>query len=167
MDLRNQSDQPTTARAAGAGSRQGGWKDHGLPKVLMILVTVLAVFALIFALVKAYSAVTSNSSVKSSQFQALFLTNGQVYFGHLTHINSGYVELTDIYYLQVQQTVQPTSGTSSSTSSAANQNVSLTKLGNEIHGPEDQMFVSRSQVLFWENLKNSGKVVTAILNSQK
>jgi len=29
-------------------------------------------------------------------------------------------------------------------------NVSLAKLGNELHGPEDSMYVSHEQVLFWE-----------------
>ena len=134
----------------------------------MVLLTILAVCGVLYVLVQVYSVSRSNSAIKSSQYQALFLTNGQVYFGHLSHINSSYVELTDIYYLQVQQTVQPTSGSSSSSSSSTTpQNVSLTKLGNEIHGPEDQMYVAKSQVLFWENLKNSGKVVTAINNSKK
>jgi hypothetical protein len=38
------------------------------------------------------------------------------------------------------------------------------KLGNEIHGPEQEMQISSSQVIFWENLKNDGKVVDAIKN---
>jgi hypothetical protein len=38
----------------------------------------------------------------------------------------------------------------------------LIKLGNEVHGPEDSMVIERSQVLFFENLKNDGKVVDSI-----
>jgi hypothetical protein len=83
----------------------------------------------------------------------------QVYFGKLANVDDRYVKLSDIYYLQVQQTVQPDQN-------AANQNnnpqVSLAKLGSELHGPEDAMYVNRDQVLFWENIKDDGKVVKAI-----
>ena len=44
----------------------------------------------------------------------------------------------------------------------ANSNVQLIKLGNEIHGPEDNMIIARDQVLFFENLKNDGKVSATI-----
>ncbi len=98
-------------------------------------------------------------AVKTKQYQAVFLTNGQVYFCKVSKVDAGYVKCTDIYYLQVQQTVQPKD---SSASNNANQQVSLAKLGGELHGPEDVMYISRQQVLFWENLKNDGKVAKAI-----
>lgn len=134
-----------------------------LSKVLAWLLIVVAVVVLGWFISKGYGTVTANSSVKGKQYQALFLTNGQVYFGKLSQLNSQYVKLTDIYYLQVQQTVQPKDQSSSSSN---NQQVSLAKLGGELHGPEDVMYVNRDQVLFWENLKDSGKVVTAIKNYQ-
>jgi hypothetical protein len=104
----------------------------------------------------------SNSAVKGDQYQAVFLTNGQVYFGKLSNPNNKYVELKDIYYLQVtQQEIQEGSNDAS-----ADPQISLAKLGNELHGPEDSMYISRDQVLFWENLKGDGDVVTAITNFQ-
>ena len=98
-------------------------------------------------------------AIKGGQYQALFLTNGQVYFGKLTNVDDRYVKLTDIYYLQVQQTVQPDQNAADQNS---NPQVSLAKLGSELHGPEDAMYVNRDQVLFWENIKDDGKVVKAI-----
>ena len=59
---------------------------------------------------------------------------------------------------QVQQQVQPSTTSTSSTP----QQVQLVKLGNELHGPEDAMYINRQSVLFWENLKNDGKVAKAI-----
>jgi hypothetical protein len=100
-----------------------------------------------------------NTNIHKSEFQAVFLTNGQVYFGKLNNLNDKYITLTDIYYLQVQQN-QGLQGSSSSTSSSSQ--VSLAKLGNELHGPEDEMYIASGQVLFWENLKDTGKVVEAI-----
>ncbi len=134
-----------------------------MTKVIAGLFGLVALAVLIWFGARAYGALTADNAVKSKQFQAVFLTNGQVYFGKFADINSSYVKLTDIYYLQVQQTVQPSSSSSSSNN---NQQVSLAKLGGELHGPEDEMFISRDQVLFWENLKNSGKVVQAIDNYQ-
>jgi len=40
--------------------------------------------------------------------------------------------------------------------------LSLIKLGEELHGPEDMMVIRRDQVFFGENLKNDSKVVKAI-----
>ena len=40
------------------------------------------------------------STIEGGKYQALFLTSGQVYFGKLQMLDSGYFKLTDIYYLQ-------------------------------------------------------------------
>lgn len=94
--------------------------------------------------------------VKSNEYQAVFLTNNQVYFGHVKKINRDYLQLENIYYFQAQQNVQ------NGQSKDQNQQLSLNKLGNELHGPEDAMYIERKQILFWENLKNDSKVVQAI-----
>ncbi len=99
--------------------------------------------------------------VNKSQEQAVFLTNGQVYFGHVKSVNKQYVDLEGIYYLNVNQQVQPNQS-GSSANAASNQSVSLVKLGCELHGPTDQMLINRDQVTFWENLKSDGQVTTAI-----
>lgn len=102
----------------------------------------------------------NNGGVKKDQYQAVFLDNGQVYFGNLDNINSPYVTLTDIYYLQVQQdAIQE-----GENSAAADPQISLAKLGNELHGPEDVMYISRDKILFWENMKDDSDVVEAIKN---
>jgi hypothetical protein len=132
-----------------------------LSKVVAILLALVCITVLGWFANKAYAALSADTSVKTKQYQAVFLTNGQVYFGKVSNIDSGYVKVTDIYYLQVQQTVQP-KDSSAAAASANNQQVSLAKLGGELHGPEDVMYVSRQQVLFWENLKTDGKVAKAI-----
>lgn len=104
----------------------------------------------------------ASSSINTNQYQALFLTNGQVYFGKLSNVDDKYVKLTDIYYLQVQQAVQP-----ADKKAAEQPQVSLAKLGSELHAPEDAMMVNRDQVLFFENLKDDGKVVKAIRENTK
>jgi hypothetical protein len=105
------------------------------------------------------TAFNENKNINTNEFQAVFLTNGQVYFGKLANLNNKYVTITDVYYLQVQSN-SSLQGASSNTS--PNSQVSLVKLGNELHGPEDKMFIANGQMLFWENMKGSSKVVQAI-----
>ncbi len=93
-----------------------------------VLAVALLIAALLFIGVYAgrvVSSATADGAIKSKQFQAVFLTNGQVYFGQLSNVDSSYVKLKSIYYLQVQQTVQP----KDSNAAANNQQVSLAKLG--------------------------------------
>lgn len=139
-------------------------KKSPLKTILLVSAVVLAVAAIGFGVAYSLSkssdgtnvAVDENKSINANAYQALFLTNGQVYFGHLSGLNNKYVTITDIYYLQVQQNLQQGSGGNT------NSQVSLAKLGSELHGPEDTMHVASDQVLFWENLKSDSKVTQAI-----
>lgn len=101
-------------------------------------------------------------------YQAVFLTNNQVYFGKLSSSGHSY-KLTDIYYLQVtqplQQPVTPESN-SNANPTQTQPNIQLVKLGSELHAPADVMYIERDQVLFWENMKDSSKVVEAITKSK-
>ena len=128
--------------------------------VISLIVVSVAVTAFVaFAITRNVD--DSDALVKSDQYQALFLTDGQIYFGKLSDLDKEYVQLQDIYYLQVNQQVQPNQTAEGETADPQSQ-ISLAKLGSELHGPEDQMFVNKDQILFWENLKDDGQVVTAI-----
>lgn len=100
--------------------------------------------------------------VDTGKYQAVFLNGGQVYFGKITSLNNKYLAMSNIYYLRVNQTVQPNTSTT-----AANNDVSLVKLGCELHGPQDQMVINNDQVIFWENLKADGQVAKAVAEFQK
>lgn len=134
--------------------------------VLGIVVIILIVVALVFRgqlFGKPGAKQAGVAASKASGYDAVFLTNGQVYFGKLSNANGDYPVLTDIYYLQVGP--QQGSG-SSAEASSSQQSISLVKLGNELHGPVDEMHISRSQVLFYEELKSEGQVVKAILQDK-
>lgn len=111
-------------------------------------------------------------AVKGGQFQAVFLTSGQVYFGHLKNSDSKDPTLTDVYYLHSTQQNSTTGASTTSASSTAGAasaqgNVTLVKLGNEVHGPEDQITLKPAQILYWENLKSTSKVVQAISKNEQ
>ena len=150
----NGAQRPTAPKTGMTGHKAG--KKRMIMKAVMAVVAVaILTGGILFA---ADRMQTGNGTVDKNAYQAVFLTNGQVYFGKLKSTSGDYLELTNIYYLQVQQDVQPAD---SSKTAAANQ-TQLVKLGNELHGPQDQMQISSKQVLFWENLKTDGKVSQAI-----
>ena len=125
--------------------------------IIFLLLTIFGATCLFFYKNKSVDLV----GVNKNQYQALFLTNGQVYFGKLEKADSNTIKISDIYYLQVQQAVQPKDD------EKQQNETQLVKLGEELHGPEDQMFIDRDQVIFWENLKDNGKVVEAIKSYKK
>jgi hypothetical protein len=132
-----------------------------------------AVFALVLVGAAGWTLAGSKSKGTvlgaNTSYQAVFLTNGQVYFGKISEDGS-WMKLTDIYYLQVTQPLQQTANadtsktaTPSGTSTPPSQsNIQLVKLGSELHGPEDAMYVEKDKILFWENMKDDSKVVQAI-----
>lgn len=89
----------------------------------------------------------------TSDYQAVFLDNNQVYFGRLSGQNAQFPTLKDIYYLQVQNSDGGPLGP---------EDVSLVKLGGELHGPIDQMKINRDHILLIEDLKSDSNVVDAI-----
>lgn len=121
---------------------------------LLLSLTFLAIAAVGFVL----NLRSKNESryIAKDKMQAVFLNGGQVYFGKIQELNNKYVSVTDIYYLRVKQQVQPEG------EQQAQQDISLVKLGCELHGPQDQMLINREQVVFWENLKDDSQVATAV-----
>ncbi len=148
-------------------SKKGLTKTQIFMSVALFAVAILATLMLL--LVVLGGGKDLNSAVNKDQYQAVFLNSqdGQVYFGKLEAYNEQYYRLTDIFYVRVEQKIQPEGQASATTTDQAQQSISLAKLGNELHGPEDEMFISKDKVLFWENLKESGQVVTAIREYKK
>lgn len=164
----NGNPQPAASRFGAGGNGIGGLHPDGgnTKKIILAVVIAFAIIVVGGLGLWGYKQMnTTSNAIKPDLYQALFLSNGQVYFGKLTNVGEKYVKLTDIYYLQVQQAVQPPDNKAKDQQQQPQ--VSLAKLGNELHGPEDSMWVNRDQVLFWENLKNDGKVVKAIQENAK
>ncbi len=160
--------QPAAPSAAGTANRTstasgGKQKKNNDGKVWRIASVVLLFgVTLLFASLIAYLAIVRPAGhanqgkyVDTSKFQAVFLNGGQVYFGKIQTTNDKYIRMSDIYYLRVNQQVQPNGQT-------ANGDVQLVKLGCELHGPDDQMVINNDQIIFWENLKNDGQVAQAV-----
>lgn len=138
-----------------------GTKWSRLLSFVILLSVAVIIAAVAFAFTRGSSA-NEFKFVSSSKYQAVFLNNGQVYFGKIASLNGKYVDLRDVYYL-----TQNTSTDAKGQTTTSN-NYTLTQLGcQQIHYPAAQMLINRDQVTFWENLQDKGTVVTKINELKK
>ena len=149
----------------GTPPKQGGSKMPWIVLVIVIALIGIGLFVfrgMIFPGAK--PSVQGAVTGKASGYQAVFLTNGQVYFGKVQDRTAAYVKMTDIYYLQVTQ--PPLQGSQSQQQqqqqSQQQPQISLVKLGKELHGPDDKMDINKDQILFIEDMLDDAKVVQAI-----
>ena len=93
----------------------------------------------------------SVQKVDSSTFQAVLLTNDQIYFGHLKDIYSPYPVLIDVSYIKL-------------TGDNQGNNVSqFVKLGQtEFYGPQGMMVLNPKTILFWENIRSDSPFIKKI-----
>ncbi|MBS0594360.1 MAG: hypothetical protein JSR84_12905 [Proteobacteria bacterium] len=90
-----------------------------------------------------------------SQYQAVFLANGQVFFGKLSALGTDYPRLDDVFYVQQQvnpETKQPTSV--------------LIRRGREWHAP-GYMVLNARTILMIEPVGADSKVAQLIAEAQK
>jgi len=90
------------------------------------------------------------------QWTAVFLTNGQAYFGHFYSGPGEYARLREVYYVLATQLQSQDPKVPSAT------RLSLQKLGSELYGPTREMEISKRQILFTEALRPDSPVVRSI-----
>ncbi len=155
--------QPTAAPTpapASAPAKKSSKHQPSLGSKLLVVTLIVAALVITAALAAGvWKSFNNTSQVNPDLYQAVFLDNGQVYFGKLSHLNSNYMQLVDVYYLQVDQQALP----DQNDGATPQQQISLAKLGNELHGPKDRMFINPDQVIFWMNLRTDGQVTEAII----
>jgi hypothetical protein len=175
MDFR--STQPQTGHQAAPTSPATGpvksdnrgskrFSDRGKLGRIGVVALLFSLAILVAATIGVVAFSNDNSAqskfVNGKNYQAVFLTNGQVYFGNIKELGRDYIRLNNIYYLTQNTT------TDSKGATTTDGNYTLVKLGcQQIHDPFDQMVIEQSQVSFWENLQDNGKVVTSIKQFQK
>jgi hypothetical protein len=91
----------------------------------------------------------------TTPYQAVLLTNGAVYFGHLQGYGSGHPILMDAYYIVTQTNPETKQST----------NV-LVKRGKELHEP-DRMYLTPSQITLVEPVGENSKVAHLIEQAGK
>ena len=114
-----------------------------------------AIFAVILVFI--YTNHQNALPTDSSKWQAVFLSDGQVYFGKLRNYNNRFATLDQVYYLKFSEGLQQARA-----NGEASPQLNLIKLGGEAHGPEGKMYIARDKIMFVENLRDNSKVAQAI-----
>jgi hypothetical protein len=114
---------------------------------LLVVIVLVALGLGIAALFKSVSTADSlSSAIDPKQYQIVYLTNGETYFGKLSAPGGDFYYMRHVYTLTAQ--ASPRSGTPLQHT--------LIKLSNEIHGPQDLLVVNKSQIVYMENLRPNG-----------
>jgi hypothetical protein len=154
------------------GNQPGGnsWYQPTLGSKIVVTLVIVAGLSILGTLIAGIFLEASSNEhenmVKHDQYQAVFLTNDQVYFGNITKTGNGMMVLENVYYLQVDQQIQPNQRNAQN-NQQQQPDVSLAQLGDELHAPEDKMFISSDKVVLWENLKPDGQVAQAIKENEQ
>jgi hypothetical protein len=120
--------------------------------VLVVILAILVAVVLVVRTQAVHSGITTlfapsaGEVIDHAAYQAVFLTNGSTYFGKLQPQGDDWFLLTDVFYL----------------SSSDQTGTQLIKRGDEAQGPKEPMIISRTQVLFIENLRDDSDIVALI-----
>ncbi|HEY4499851.1 MAG TPA: hypothetical protein VJH70_01845 [Candidatus Paceibacterota bacterium] len=92
---------------------------------------------------------SSFPAINHAKLQAVFLNNGIIYFGTLREVNHSYISIEEGYSIQ-------------NDTSKNQQGLNLVKLTDELHRPENKIYIPKTQISFWENLSNDSPVTKLI-----
>jgi hypothetical protein len=147
-------------------------RKHGSKRPITMVIVIIAVLVLAFVAWYLFGKTVGGlAGIDKSGYQAVFLTNGQTYFGKLQAGSVGYLKLSDVYYLDSQPSDAGTSSDKTKTvdnTTPSQNSLQLFKMTDAtVIGPQDTMYISEKQVLLYENLKPDSKVAQSIQKYQQ
>ncbi|GEM_PF-6446246 len=98
----------------------------------------------------------------SSSWEAVYMTNGEVYIGKIRGSTFDTIKLNDTYLVQISKQSENDSGSKTNTYkiNGTSNNLTLIKWGfNQSLKSAGELFITRSQVQFWEKLDKDSEVV--------
>lgn len=122
------------------------------PGALMITAAIVVVGALLGLMLL----VPKGERINASQYQVVYMTSGQAYFGKLQNTGGDYLVLKSPYTAQEIK----------ANDEKSQPQTTLVKVSQQAYGPEDVMSLKSDQVLFWQNLRSDSKVAKAITSKQ-
>lgn len=158
--------------AASKKKKARSWEtEKSIVKKIAWLAVIILALAWVDMSVHLSSSIREEKSA-ARKWQAVFLNNGQVYFGHLARNGFNYWKLSDAYYIQVTKVPaapqpQPETKPGEKKTETPQQpqeetRTTLVKITSDMHGPENAMFIPSNNILFWQNLRGDSDVVRTI-----
>lgn len=101
---------------------------------------------------------------RDTSWYAVYLTNNQVYFGHIASIKDDVLVLEDAYFAEAyQEPAQVAKGKTFAIEQPAKQAFRVTQRGNEkMLSSDHKLFINRSSVLYWEKFSPNAGIVKLI-----
>lgn len=125
----------------------------------LIMLLALVAISVIGWLAWSNMSVANDDLIEADKYQAVFLSNGQIYFGNLESHDNRYMKLTNVFYLERQLSA---GGEEQAELPDSDNNFQLLKYSDVLYGSEDLMVISRDDIIRYENLDPNGVVARAI-----
>lgn len=138
---------------------------HRIVKKIVCIVVIVAVLVWLDANFNILASSQANKQARA-HVQAVFLSNGQVYFGTLSRHGIGYWRLDNARYVQVAKVPSAPSPEEPAGSAPEETRTTLMRLSDDMHRPHNTMLIPASNILFWQNLQNDSPVAQAILSGK-
>lgn len=131
---------------------------RALTRRLPMLLAAAVVFLVLFAIVRWWDFALPNFG--ATRYQAVFLSNGQTYFGRYVDRIGPYVKIEDAYYIQ-------TAAANPEDEARQAPESRLIRRGNELHQPLPAVLIPRTAILFVEDLKADSAVAQFMAKAAK
>jgi hypothetical protein len=120
--------------------------DVGLGIRLARIGIAIGAFALAFLIVRVWDFTIPR--VGAAHYQAVFLQNGQTWFGHYRDRIGPYAAMDSVYYVLTKSSQDPDALPTSQ----------LIRRGNELHAPDPHLLIPKTAILFIEDLRDDSPV---------
>ena len=94
--------------------------------------------------------------IDTDSYQAVILANDRVYFGQIRSANADFYRLENAYFLRESRADE-----------AAEPVRALLPVNREIHGPENEMLIAKSEVVLVEDLAEDSPILREIQRQQE
>ena len=84
----------------------------------------------------------------AARYQAVFLENGQTWFGNYRDRLGPYAGMASVYYVQTKAAPDPDAAPTSQ----------LVRRGGELHAPDLQVLIPKTAILFVEDLRDDSPI---------
>lgn len=123
---------------------------------------IVFIFIILAGLLTFQTKLNKSLPFSKHEFYAVFLDNQQMYVGEIVKSTPNTIFLKNIYYLQTSDVIDQ-----NLQSSSLSAQISLIKLGDELHQPKDEMIIQTQHILFYQPLKAEGPVYEALKASSQ
>lgn len=137
------------------GKKDSNTSNHTTLSRRFIIISVATILAIILVFVcmfmwqnGTFRNISQAIKYKGS-YQAVFLANGQLYFGKISEITNNYLILKTPHYLQQDE----------------EKDLTLVSIKDEFHKPKDYLLIEKSSVIYIEELRAASEIADAILSN--